>query len=321
MPHEPTLLIDALAFAEAPRWHRGELWFSDFFLQQVLRVDAAGRLHVEAEVPGQPSGLGWRPDGQMLVVSMLDQRLLRRSPAGLVEVAALGAFAGGPCNDMRVDARGGAYVGNFGFDLFAEPRVPRDAALVYVDPAGHARVVADGLAFPNGMVIRGDTLIVAETMGCRLTAFRIGDDGGLHERRVWAELGKVAPDGICLDAEGAIWVASPRTNEFVRVHEGGAISERIPCDRQAIACALGGADGRRLFLVSGRVRPREPSLADRQSRIQWVDVAVPAAGSNVSRPRTAPRRPGRRRCTSSRPRTSRRGACLRSAHGPSAANR
>lgn len=275
----PTLLIDGLAFAEAPRWHGGALWFSDFFLQQVLRVDAAGALQVEAEVAGQPSGLGWRPDGTLLIVSMLDQRLLQRQADGrLVEVASLAPFAGGPCNDMLVDAGGGAYVGNFGFDLFAEPMQRRDAALVYVDPAGRARAVADGLAFPNGMVIRGDTLIVAETTGRRLTAFRIGDGGSLHDRRVWADTAPAAPDGICLDAEGAIWIASPRTREFLRVHEGGRVSQRFAAERQGIACALGGADGRRLFLVSGLVRQREPSLADRQARIHWVDVDVPAAG-------------------------------------------
>lgn len=278
MDATPTLLIDGLAFAEAPRWHRGELWFSEFFLQQVLRLDSAGRTHVEATVPGQPSGLGWRPDGDLLVVSMLDHRLLRRRADGaLVEVTSLAAFAGGPCNDMLVDARGGAYIGNFGFDLFAEPRQPRDTVLVYVAPDGVPRVAAEGLAFPNGMVISGGTLIVAETFARRLTAFDIDGAGGLHRRRVWADVAPAAPDGICLDAEGAVWIASPRSKEFLRVHEGGAVSRRIACDRQAIACALGGADGRRLFLVSGLVRQREASLADRQARIAWIDVDVPAA--------------------------------------------
>ena len=278
---EPTLLIDGLAFAEAPRWHDGALWCSDFFLKQVLRVDAQGRAEVMAEVPQQPSGLGWMPDGRLLVVSMLDRALMRQERDGaLVRVADLAAFTGGLCNDMVVDARGGAYVGNFGFDLFAEPREPRPAALVYVSPDGVASVAAKGLEFPNGAVITSDggTLIIAETFGRRLTAFRIAADGALHERRVWAELGKVAPDGICLDAEGAVWVASPRTNEFVRVREGGDVLERIATDRQAIACALGGADGRRLFMVSGKVRAAEPSLADRAACIRWIDVAVPAAG-------------------------------------------
>ncbi len=277
----PTLLLDGLAFAEAPRWRAGELWFSDFFLKQVLRVDAQGSLHVVAEVPSQPSGLGWAPDGRLLVVSMLDHKLMRLDAGGLVTVAELAALTTGHCNDMVVDARGGAYIGNFGFDLFAQPVQRRAAALVYVSPEGVARVAAEGLEFPNGAVITpdGHTLIVAETFGRRLTAFRIGANGSLHERRVWAELDKIAPDGICLDAEGAVWVASPRTNEFVRVLEGGAVTERIACEQQAIACALGGADGKRLFMISGKVRAAEPSLADRAGRITWVDVALPGAAA------------------------------------------
>lgn len=277
----PTLLIDGLAFAEAPRWHDGELWFSDFFLKQVLRVDAQGRMHVVAELPHQPSGLGWTPDGRLLVVSMLDHRLMRLDPGGLVTVAKLGSFATGSCNDMVVDARGGAYIGNFGFDLFADPPQRRAAALVYVSPEGQASIAADGLEFPNGAVITpdGETLIVAETFARRLSAFRIATDGSLHERRVWAELGKVAPDGICLDASGAVWVASPRGNEFVRVLEGGSVTDRIACEQQAIACALGGADGKRLFMIGGKVRPSEPSLADRAGRITWIDVAVPGAAA------------------------------------------
>jgi len=277
----PTLLVDGLAFAEGPRWHEGELWFSDMFLKQVLRVDAQGRMQIVAELPHQPSGLGWTPDGRLLVVSMLDHQLMRLDPGGLVAVAELGAFATGPCNDMVVDARGGAYIGNFGFDLFAEPVQRRPAALVYVSPQGQVRIAAEGMEFPNGAVITpdGGTLIVAETFARRLTAFRIGADGSLHDRRVWAELDKVAPDGICLDAEGAVWVASPRTNEFIRVLEGGTVTERIACDQQAIACALGGADGKRLFMIGGKVRAAEPSLADRAGRITWVDVAVPAAAA------------------------------------------
>ena len=280
---EPALLLDGLAFAEAPRWHDGALWFSDFFLQQVLRADAQGRTQVMAELPNQPSGLGWAPDGRLLVVSMLDHKLMRLDPGGLVTVAELGAFATGPCNDMVVDARGGAYIGNFGFDLFAEPIERRAAALVYVAPDGVARIAAEGLEFPNGAVITPDgrTLIVAETYGRRLSAFRIAADGSLHDRRVWAALDRIAPDGICLDAEGAVWVASPRSNEFVRVREGGAITDRIACEQQAIACVLGGADGRRLFMIGGKVRPREPSLADRTGRITWIDVAVPAAALPV----------------------------------------
>ena len=278
----PQLLVDGLAFAEAPRWHGGALWFSDFFLQQVLRVDAAGRMEVMATVPQQPSGLGWTPDGRLLVVSMLDHRLLRLDASGLVEVADLSAHAGGPCNDMVVDARGGAYIGNFGFDLFAQPPQRRLARLVHVPLDGPPRVVADGLEFPNGAVITpdGGTLILAETFGRRLSAFRIGSDGGLDQRRVWAELPPgTSADGICLDADGAVWVASPRSSEFLRLREGGAVLQRLPAQPGAIACALGGADGRRLYMVCGLVRPAATSLADRQGCIRWLDVDVPAAAA------------------------------------------
>jgi sugar lactone lactonase YvrE len=145
-------------------------------------------------------------------------------------------------------------------------------------------VVAEGLEFPNGAVITpdGGTLVIAETMARRLTAFAIDADGSLHHRRVWAELGDAAPDGICLDAEGAVWVASPRSNEFLRVLEGGSVTARLACQRQAIACVLGGADGKRLFMLSGLVRPEAPSLADRASGIEWLDVAVPAAAMQGS---------------------------------------
>ena len=274
-------LIENLAFAEAPRWHDGELWFSDFFTHQVMRIDREGRAHVVVEVPNQPSGLGWLPDGRMLVVSMLDRKLMRLDPTGLVEAADLSHLADFHCNDMVVDAKGRAYIGNFGFDIFTQPVVPKPTVLVMVSPGGKALVAADDMLFPNGTVITPDgrTLIIGETFARRLTAFDIAEDGTLSNRRVWADLGKLAPDGICLDAEGAVWVASPRTNEFVRVLEGGTITRRIPVSNQGIACALGGEDGKRLFMVIGRVRPYEEAIATRIGRIEYVDVAVPAAAA------------------------------------------
>ncbi len=272
-------LIENLAFAEAPRWHDGELWFSDFFTHQVMRVDRDGRAHVAVEVPNQPSGLGWLPDGRLLVVSMLDRKLMRLDPTGLVEVADLSQLADFHCNDMVVDAKGRAYIGNFGFDIFAQPVVPKPTVLVMVSPDGKTSVAANDMAFPNGTVITSDgrTMIVGETFAKRLTAFEVGDDGTLSNRRVWADLGKLAPDGICLDAEDAVWVASPRSNEFVRVLEGGTITRRVPVSNQGIACALGGEDGKRLFMVIGRVKPREEAIATRVGRIEYIDVDVPAA--------------------------------------------
>lgn len=276
---EPTVIADGLAFAEAPRWHDGKLWFSDFYTHRVISIDQNGRHTTEAEVPGQPSGLGWLPDGRLLVVSMTDRRLLRKDADGLNEVADLSALAPFHCNDMVVDRHGRAYIGNFGFDLVGRTPV-KATVLVMVTPDGQARVVADDLLFPNGCVITpdGKTLIVAETFGKRLTAFDIADDGSLSRRRVWADLGEASPDGICLDAEGAIWVASPPTSEFLRVREHGEITDRISVENQAIACALGGTDRQTLYMVTGRVSKPEKSLAERNGRIMALPVEIPGAG-------------------------------------------
>lgn len=273
---KPTLVVDGLAFAEGPRWHDGKLWFSDFYTHEVKCVDADGTVNTVATVPGQPSGLGWLPDGRMLVVSMTDRRLLRQDGDMMTVVADLSDFAPFHCNDMVVDRHGRAYIGNFGFDLIAR-EAPKPTVLIMVTPEGKAQVAADNLLFPNGCVITPDerTLVVAETFGKRLTAFDIAKDGALSNRRVWADLGDASPDGICLDAEGAIWIASPTTSEFLRVHEGGAISSRIPSEQQAIACALGGNDGKTLYMVTGRVGRAEKSLVERTGKIysQPVDVA------------------------------------------------
>ena len=274
-------LIAGLAFAEAPRWHNNELWFSDFYTHQVMRVDGEGRAHVVVEVPHQPSGLGWLPDGRLLVVSMIDRKLMRLDPTGLVEVADLSGIASFHCNDMVVDAKGRAYIGNFGFDIFTKGAPVTPTVLAMVTPEGAVAVAARDLYFPNGSVITPDgaTLIIAETYARKLTAFTVAVDGTLSQQRVWAELGSIAPDGICLDAEGAVWVASPRSNEFVRVVEGGTITRRIAVSNQAIACALGGDDGKRLFMVIGRVKGRDEALATRVGRIEYMDVDVPVAAA------------------------------------------
>ena len=275
-----SLLLDGLAFAESPRWHAGELWFSDFYTHRVQRLDAAGVLHTECEVPGQPSGLGWLPDGRLLVVSMTDRRLLRREADGrLVQHADLSALAAFHCNDMVVDGKGRAYVGNFGYDLLARaPLTPAD--LVLVEPDGSTRIVARDLAFPNGSVITPDgaTLIVAETAAKRLTAFDIGADGSLSNRRLWADLGPFRPDGICLDAEGAVWASTVRGRACIRVAEGGALLDRIDTADPCIACMLGGEDRRTLYIVTGEVEAAEQALARRSSAIWQLRVEVPGAG-------------------------------------------
>lgn len=274
--------VKGLAFPESPRWRAGALWLSDFYQRRVLRVTADGAVETVAEVPGQPSGLGWLPDGRLLVVSMNDRRLLRQDGQALVEAADLSGLAAWPCNDMLVDGLGRAYVGNFGFDLHA--RAPFAAtSLLLVTPDGQVRVAADDMHFPNGMVLTPDgrTLVVAESYGQRLTAFDVAPDGTLGRRRVWARLeGKgVGPDGICLDAQGAIWLASPVSREVLRVKEGGEVVERIATDGQAVACMLGGDDRRTLFVLTGRVLVTPQQSLDQRSGTVWrTRVAVPGAG-------------------------------------------
>ena len=274
------VLLDGLAFPEAPRWHDGELWFSDMTAQKVIRVGMDGSPKTVVEVVGQPSGLGWLPDGRLLVVSMTDRRLLRLDPGGLAVVADLSASAPFHCNDMVVDQQGRAYVGNFGFDLPAKAEV-KPTVLILVTPEGKAHTVATDLLFPNGCVIApdGKTLIVGETFGARLTAFAVALDGSLSERRVWAKLDGAVPDGICLDAEGALWVASPRSREVLRVREGGEVTHRIATENPAVACVLGGPDRRTLFVLSCQVvHEREKSCALRSGRIETIRVDVPGAG-------------------------------------------
>lgn len=279
MSAQTKVLLDGLVFPEGPRWRDGKLWFSDMHAMRVMTVDPSGRSEVVVEVPECPSGLGWLPDGRLLVVSMNDRKLLRLDPDGLHEVADLGHIATFHCNDMVVDGRGRAYVGNFGFD-FAAGEEMTPAAIALVMPDGEVRVAAEELAFPNGTVITpdGKTLIVGETFASRLTAFDIQDDGMLTNRRLWAQLEGAVPDGICLDAEGAVWVASPLSAEVLRVREGGEVMRRIPVSTQAIACMLGGAERRTLFvLTAGTVDP-EQAKRDKLGRIETVEVDVPGTG-------------------------------------------
>ncbi|HZO80206.1 MAG TPA: SMP-30/gluconolactonase/LRE family protein [Candidatus Binataceae bacterium] len=272
-------LLDGLCFGEGPRWHDGKLYFSDMHAHTVNAVDLQGRTSVVAEVAAWPSGLGWLPDGRMLVVSMTDRRLLRLENGALKLHADLSGLASFHCNDMVVDGRGRAYVGNFGYDLIGgAPQRP--AELVMVAPDGAARVAARDLEFPNGTVITpdGKTLIVGESMGHRLTAFDIATDGGLANRRIWAELGDGVPDGIALDAEGAIWVASPMTHELLRVRQGGQIAERVKREQMPIACMLGGPTRRTLFLLTSESINPDECRAKRSARIETAEVEVAGAG-------------------------------------------
>lgn len=276
----PRMVLGGITFPEGPRWHAGRLWFSDFYTHRVMALSEEGWAETMAHVPQQPSGLGWRPDGTMLVVSMLDRALMRCERGVLSRVADLSGLAGGPCNDMVVDGAGRAYVGNFGFDRYAG-EAARAAVLVRVDPDGSVHAAADGLMFPNGAVITPDgrRMVIGETLGHRLTVFDIGADGGLSNRAVFAQLDGVWPDGICLDAEGAVWVADARGHRVVRVREGQGIVETIAMrpGRHAFACMLGGADRRTLYLCTSTASGA--GMADkRDGAIETVRVTVPGAG-------------------------------------------
>lgn len=276
---EPRVVIDGLTFPEAPRWREGRLWFSDFYSHRVIAMTPDGRTETIVEVPGQPSGLGWLPDGDLLIVAMLDRRVLRLGRSGLATHGDLSGLAGGPCNDMVVARDGRAFVGNFGYDRHGG-EAERPADLARVDPDGAIGIAAEGLAFPNGSVITPDgaTLVVAETFGRCLTAWDIGADGGLSNRRLWADLGDNHPDGICLDADGAIWVADPRGNETFRVRQGGEVTQRIDTgNRGSYACMLGGEARRTLYICTNRASG--PAAAEaRQGRIEAVEVDVAGAG-------------------------------------------
>ena len=273
------VLMDGIYFGEGPRWRDGHLWLSDFYAHEVLKVTPDGsRSHV-ATVPEQPSGLGWLPDGSMLVVSMKDRKLMRLADGYLTEHADMSSIATWHCNDMVVSADGRAYVGNFGYDHYSEPE-EKTANLVRVDPDGSVHLAESGLKFPNGSVITpdGKTLVVGETRGNRLTAWDIAEDGILTNRRVWADLGKNFPDGICLDEDGAIWVADPRLKETIRVREGGEITHRISTvDFGSYACMLGGDDRKTLYICTAP--GSGPGAAEApKGRIEYCRVDIPGAG-------------------------------------------
>ena len=279
MSQKTKTLLDGLSFPEGPRWHEGKLWFSDMQAGRVMTVDLDGKCENIVDVPGAPSGLGWLPDGRLLVVSMIDRRLLRLEPWGLVEVADLNELASYHCNDMVVDHDGKAYIGNFGFDYAANAPV-EPAEIVLVTSDGEARVVVKEVYFPNGTVITPDnqTLIVAETWGNCLTAFDIESDGSLANRRIWAKLEGVFPDGICLDAEGAIWVAAPHPGEIMRVLKGGDITHRVNVSTRPYACMLGGDDRCTLFVCTADSAIPDEVRAAPGGKIETIDVEVPGAG-------------------------------------------
>ena len=288
MIKKTSTLMEGLTFGEGPRWHEGKFYFSDFYSHKVFSLDMDGNYELIVEVQGQPSGLGWMPDGTMLIVSMKDRKLLGFYNNKLSEVADLSDLAGFHCNDMVVDNKGNAYVGNFGFNTYSGEDV-RAANLILIRPGQAPCVAADDLLFPNGTVITpdGKTLIIGETYALRLTAFDINEDATLSNRRIWADFtlnakeGSVpVPDGMCLDAEGAIWVASPTTASVIRVKEGGEILDRIPVETNAYACMLGGEDLKTLFICTSNASGVDPEAAvkEKSGKIEIVKVDVPGAG-------------------------------------------
>jgi sugar lactone lactonase YvrE len=296
--------LDGLTFGEGPRWRDGRLWFSDFFTTSVRSVapaDASGdgaappaprhrsgpdaalplaglRRH-EMTVAGRPSGIGWLPDGRLLAVSMTTRALVRREPDGTsARHADLAPFAPHSANDLLVHPDGYAYVGHFGFDLeaFFEGRArPEPASLLRVALDGSVAVAADDLWFPNGMALIGSTLVVAETFGGRLSAFEVGTEGRLSHRRVWANLDGRHPDGLCADAEGAVWVADAGGPECLRVGEGGRILGRVTTSQPCYACALGGAERTVLFCLTAPTSRAGARAAARDGRIEVARVPVP----------------------------------------------
>ena len=290
-----TTLISGLSFTECPRWRDGRLYVSDFYTHRVLAVAMDGTAETVAHVPQQPSGLGFLPDGQMLIVSMRDRKVLRREVDGsLVEHADLSGLAPWHLNDMLVDHDGRAWVGNFGFDLMGGGQACT-TVLICVEPDGTAKVAADGLGFPNGMVLTRDgrTLIVAESTMSRLSAFNVSL-GSLGERRTWAAFGHpptstdvgealrqvaVVPDGICLDAENAVWLADATHSRLIRVAEGGRILEERKTDGVGVfACMLGGDDGCTLFASVAPTFHEAEASANHQASILMTKVEVPHAG-------------------------------------------
>ena len=271
-------LMTGLAFGESPRWHADRLWFSDWGAQEVIAVDLEGKSEVITRIQSFPFCIDFLPDGRLLVVSARDQLLLRMEPDGsLVTHANLTSLSDHPWNEIVVDGRGNAYLNNIGFDFPGGEFATGIIALV--TPDGSTRQVADGVAFPNGMVVTPDnaTLILAESYGKRLTAFDVAADGSLSNRRTWADLGDGAPDGICLDAENAIWYGDVPNKRCVRVREGGEVLQTIDLDRGCFACALGGADKRTLFLVATEWRGPE-NLADQARTGQILTTRAPAPG-------------------------------------------
>jgi sugar lactone lactonase YvrE len=276
-PSETQTLLTGLTFGESPRWHDGRFWLCNWVAQEIVAVDLAGRSEVMLRLPfaEYPFSIDWLPDGRLLIVSASDQPLLRLEPDGRL-VAHANDLARG-WNELVVDGRGAAYINGGSLNVFAGGTFTL-GVIGLVTPDGLARQVADGIAFPNGMAVTPDntTLIIAESYAKRLTTFDIAPDGSLSNRRVWADLGEGVPDGICLDAEGAIWYADVPNKRCVRVREGGAVLQTVDLDRGCFACMLGGEDGQTLFMLAAEW-PGMAGLAGGRAGLQGAQALITRA--------------------------------------------
>ena len=291
------VVVDGFHYLEGPRWHKGALWFVDFYTQGVYRVNDEGVAEKKVHIEQQPSGLGWLPDGRMLIVSMKDCKVMRLEANGeLVVHADIWQHCAGHANDMVVAPNGDAYVGNFGFDLMGGADY-KSAGLVLVKPDGSSQLVAEGLAFANGMVISADqkTLIVNELFGNKISQFTINEDGTLGDKRDFASFGelgdepnlgvrignaKILPDGLALDTEGAVWIADTLNQRAVRIAEGGEILETIDTAPEGVfAVALGGAEGNTLFMCAAPDWDEAARKAETKGRMLAFRVEVGHAGT------------------------------------------
>ena len=300
-------LIGGLYFGEGPRWHENKLWFSDFYSHKVMTLDENNSLETVCEVPSQPSGLGWLPNGDLLIVSMLDRKILRFSEGSISVHADLSEYVAHKCNDMVVGRDGTAYIGNFGMGDAGESL--NSTHLMIVKSDGTVLKGPDNLLFPNGTVITedGKNLIIAETLGAKLTSFDIEDNGELTNRKLWArtsplfslliikflssmgfDLSKVdfskysknlhVPDGICLDEKNGIWIASPTTKAVVRIEKGGNITDTINTPKGAFACMLGGKERKTLYVIISNSSDPEEAQASPEGEIHSIEVEIPGVG-------------------------------------------
>ena len=277
--YSTSVIAAGLAFPEGPRWHEQRLWFTDQHAHAIYHLAPEGKLTQVATTTDRPGGLGWLPDGRLLVVYMRERRVMLLTNGALVKYADLSQFASFDCNDMLVDARGRVYVGNFGFDLHGGAPL-KTAELLLIDTDGTIEVLTDTVVFPNGCVLTPDgrELICAETFAHRLTRLQLDARGRWMQQTLWADLGAATPDGICLDTEGAIWVASPGTQAVIRVQQGGTILDRCRTRGTPYACMLGGARRRTLYVCTAETDDPRAAATMKSGRIERVEVAVAGAG-------------------------------------------